>query len=100
VWIVHEALGEILNEDMTKLRDIWESTSFHLERRQANPNCVKQEEAVLSKRKSPPYQLSFTPLHLYSPINLKLPLLLEKKEVMVTVKWLVLFMQLALSPGI
>lgn len=51
----------VLNATMTDLRNVWEATSFQLERRQANPECVIQEETGLSTRKAPPYTLSFTP---------------------------------------
>ena len=46
---------------MTDLRDVWEATSFHLEKRQRNPICVHQEEAGLKSRKSPEWTLSYTP---------------------------------------
>lgn len=46
---------------MTYWRDVWEETSFVLETHQANPECVKQERANLSKRKTPNWQLSFDP---------------------------------------
>lgn len=46
---------------MTELRDVWESTSFQLERRQRNPVCVSQEESGLKSRKAPQWKLSYTP---------------------------------------
>lgn len=46
---------------MTELRDIWEETSFVLERRQANPHCVQQEQTGLKARIAPPYNLTFDP---------------------------------------
>ncbi|KAL5012976.1 hypothetical protein ScPMuIL_011527 [Solemya velum] len=52
---------EILVENMTVLRDIWEETSFQLEKRQASPCCVEQESTGLKYRISPPYHLSFDP---------------------------------------
>ncbi|MBT3606101.1 MAG: phosphoribosylformylglycinamidine synthase [Candidatus Latescibacteria bacterium] len=51
----------VLNAPMTDLRDTWEATSFQLERRQTNLECVVQEESGLAKRSAPPYTLSFTP---------------------------------------
>ena len=51
----------VLHAPMTDLRDTWEATSFQLERRQTNPECVIQEESGLATRKAPPYTLSFTP---------------------------------------
>lgn len=50
-----------LKDEMRRLRDIWEMTSFQLERLQCNPECVIQEESGLKKRKSPPYCLTFDP---------------------------------------
>lgn len=50
-----------IDEKMTVLRDVWEATSFHLEKRQRNPKCVAQEEAGLKLRQPPQWQLSFTP---------------------------------------
>ena len=51
----------VLNEKMVDLRDIWEATSFQLERLQANKSCVEEEERNLSERKAPKYHLSFEP---------------------------------------
>lgn len=58
--------GEMLLKDanemsMTKLRNIWESTSFELERLQRNPICVDEEEKGLLSRKNPPYKCTFIP---------------------------------------
>ncbi len=52
---------EVLNEKMTVMRDIWEETSFRLERHQANPECVAEEESGLATRLAPPYKLTFDP---------------------------------------
>jgi phosphoribosylformylglycinamidine synthase len=46
---------------MTAWRDVWEATSFQLERRQRNPECVLQEEAGLKTRRAPQWKLSFQP---------------------------------------
>jgi phosphoribosylformylglycinamidine synthase len=46
---------------MTEWRDVWEATSFQLERRQRNPECVRQEEEGLKFRKAPEWKLSFQP---------------------------------------
>lgn len=51
-----------VDDKMTSLRDVWEATSFHLEKRQRNPNCVAQEEAGLKSRKAPQWNLSYTPV--------------------------------------
>ncbi len=53
--------GVILNRDMRVLRDIWEETSYHLERLQANSDCVDEERKVNFDRKGPQYILTFTP---------------------------------------
>jgi len=51
----------VLQEDMKVLRDVWEETSYHLDRLQANPVCVDEEKKVNFDRKGPQYHLSFTP---------------------------------------
>jgi len=50
-----------VDETMTALRDLWEATSFQLERRQRNPKCVAQEEAGLKVRKAPEWKLTYEP---------------------------------------
>ena len=50
-----------IDEKMTVLRDLWEETSFRLEHRQRNPECVSQEEAGLKLRKAPEWKLTYTP---------------------------------------
>ncbi|XP_075687052.1 phosphoribosylformylglycinamidine synthase isoform X2 [Rhinoderma darwinii] len=52
---------EVLRDEVGKLRALWEETSFQLERLQARPGCVSQEEAGLIKREGPNYQLTFNP---------------------------------------
>lgn len=52
---------EILRNKMVDLRDTWEETSFRLEYRQTNPECVIQEKNGLSQRKSPPFHINFDP---------------------------------------
>lgn len=49
----------VLEDKMVDLRDIWEATSFQLERFQTNPHCVAEEEAGLRGRKAPPYKITF-----------------------------------------
>src|SRR4030043_1852192 len=46
---------------MRILRDIWEETSYHLERIQTNPDCADEERRVNFDRKGPRYKLPFTP---------------------------------------
>lgn len=50
-----------INDKMTVLRDVWEATSFQLEKRQRNPKCVAQEEAGLKLRQPPKWKLSYNP---------------------------------------
>ncbi|KTG05489.1 hypothetical protein cypCar_00020975 [Cyprinus carpio] len=52
---------EVLNEHLPTLRAIWESTSFQLERLQANPLCVQEEEEGLASRTQPYIKLTFDP---------------------------------------
>ena len=52
----------VLEQRMVDLRDVWEATSFQLERLQTNPQCVEEEEAGLRKRYAPKYKLSFEPV--------------------------------------
>ncbi|MBM4128553.1 MAG: phosphoribosylformylglycinamidine synthase [Nitrospira sp.] len=51
----------IIKEDMRVLRDIWEETSYRLDRLQANPQCVEEERKVNFDRKGPRYAVTFTP---------------------------------------
>jgi phosphoribosylformylglycinamidine synthase len=50
---------EVLNEDMNILRDMWEETSYQLERLQANPACADDERKVNFSRKAPDFKASF-----------------------------------------
>ena len=54
-------LPPCIDEKTTVLRDLWEETSFRLEHRQRNPECVAQEEAGLKLRKAPEWKLTYTP---------------------------------------
>ena len=56
----------ILSEEMPLLRDIWEETSYELEKLQANPACADQERETLKSRTAPPFRLSYAP-HPTSP---------------------------------
>jgi phosphoribosylformylglycinamidine synthase len=51
----------VLKEDMKVLKAVWEETSYHLDRIQANPDCVDEETRVNYDRKGPDYALTFTP---------------------------------------
>eukprot|EP00540_Astrosyne_radiata_P000642 CAMPEP_0116830446 /NCGR_PEP_ID=MMETSP0418-20121206/4766_1 /TAXON_ID=1158023 /ORGANISM="Astrosyne radiata, Strain 13vi08-1A" /LENGTH=562 /DNA_ID=CAMNT_0004459547 /DNA_START=75 /DNA_END=1764 /DNA_ORIENTATION=+ len=50
-----------LDAPMTQLRNVWESTGFELEKRQRNPECVRQEQEGLASRKAPAWKLTYTP---------------------------------------
>ena len=60
---VRIAIGSevVLEEDMRDLRDLWEATSFELDRRQADPGCVAEEAAGLRHRRAPSYGVPFDP---------------------------------------
>lgn len=49
----------LVDAKMTELRDIWEETSFQLDRLQTNPDCVSQEQDDLKTRHSPKWSLKF-----------------------------------------
>ena len=51
----------VLRDDVTTLRDVWEATSFQLDRLQCNPVCVDEERSGLRCRRSPPYRLVYDP---------------------------------------
>ncbi len=54
--------GEVvLHEDMMTLREIWEETSYQLEKLQANPECAAEEKKNIFDRSGPGYTLSFDP---------------------------------------
>ncbi|CAO2816801.1 unnamed protein product [Amaranthus hypochondriacus] len=50
-----------LNEDVAYLRDMWEETSFNLEKFQRLASCVESEKEGLKHRQEPSWSLSFTP---------------------------------------
>ena len=52
---------EVLRADMRDLRDVWEATSFQLDRLQAEPEHVEQERSGLRSRTAPPLALTYTP---------------------------------------
>ncbi|KYO40912.1 phosphoribosylformylglycinamidine synthase [Alligator mississippiensis] len=58
---VQVAKQEVLSEPVGLLRGWWEATSFQLERLQAAPACVEQEEAGLARRTGPTFTLTFDP---------------------------------------
>ncbi|MEJ2134227.1 MAG: phosphoribosylformylglycinamidine synthase [Desulfofustis sp.] len=52
---------QVLDEPMVKLRQLWEETSYQLEKLQADSACVDQEKEQIYQRSGPHYHLSFTP---------------------------------------
>lgn len=59
----------VLNSPMVALRDMWESTSFALERRQCDLVCVDQERNGLLERSGPSYVVTF-PVTPSAPISM------------------------------
>ncbi len=51
----------VIDDDMRDLRDLWEETSFQLDRMQANPDCVELERGGLRERTGPKFVIPFTP---------------------------------------
>lgn len=51
----------LLTDDIRSLRDEWEKTSFALERLQANPDCVSQEQESLRSRSGPNFVVPWVP---------------------------------------
>ena len=51
----------VLAENMRELRQVWEETSYQLEKLQMNPACATEEKQNIYARKGPQYFLSFTP---------------------------------------
>ncbi|KAM8960164.1 phosphoribosylformylglycinamidine synthase [Pelodytes ibericus] len=52
---------EVVCDEVGTLRAVWEETSFQLERLQANPSYVSQEEAGLRQRVGPKFHLTYDP---------------------------------------
>ena len=57
----HSSRLTLMDEDMRLLRNIWEETSYQLDRLQANPECVEEERKNNFDRKGPQYILTFEP---------------------------------------
>ena len=57
----HASRVTVLDEEMKTLRNIWEETSYELEKLQADPECAEEERKNIIDRKGPDYKLSFTP---------------------------------------
>ncbi|KAM7454570.1 hypothetical protein BLSTO_04674 [Blastocystis sp. subtype 1] len=51
----------VLDEDEKALHDLWEATSFELDKLQWNPACAEQEQEGLKKRHKPAWKLTYEP---------------------------------------
>ncbi|MEW6585862.1 MAG: phosphoribosylformylglycinamidine synthase subunit PurQ, partial [Nitrospirota bacterium] len=51
----------VLKEDMRVLRAVWEETSYHLDRLQADRECVEEERKANFERRGPQFRIGFTP---------------------------------------
>mmetsp|Transcript_33435 Transcript_33435/g.131881 ORF Transcript_33435/g.131881 Transcript_33435/m.131881 type:complete len:225 (-) Transcript_33435:1531-2205(-) len=59
-FVLKDGGDTILNKEVAALRDTWEATSFELERLQANPKCVTEEQAGLAGRKGMNFEVNFS----------------------------------------
>ncbi|KAJ0405903.1 hypothetical protein ATCC90586_003364 [Pythium insidiosum] len=50
---------QVISDQVTDLRDVWEATSFELEKKQCNPECVAQEQHSLRTRTGPSWKVTF-----------------------------------------
>jgi len=57
----------VLEALTSTLRDLWEETSFQLEKLQSNPHCVRQEQESLRSRHAPQFHVSFDPTQRQPP---------------------------------
>eukprot|EP00398_MALV-I-01_sp_L67-1_P000328 gene329-373_t len=51
----------LIEKGVADLRDVWEATSFELEKLQCDPACVESERKELLTRNGPQYYLTYTP---------------------------------------
>lgn len=58
---ITQVSSTVLNEDMRVLRQLWEETSYQLDRLQADPECVENEKRNICDRPGPSYCVSFDP---------------------------------------
>ena len=59
---------KMFEADMRVLRQVWEETSYQIERLQINPQCADQERENIFDRRDPTYVIPFTPKPTPSPI--------------------------------
>ena len=71
---------QLLNRQVTELREWWEATSTELEMLQANPETVRQEAASFKDGKGIPYYLSFAPKHVDSTVGDKPKVAIVREE--------------------
>ncbi|XP_051116173.1 probable phosphoribosylformylglycinamidine synthase, chloroplastic/mitochondrial [Andrographis paniculata] len=62
VTLVVDGVSHLV-EETAQLRDMWEETSFHLEKFQRLASCVEQEREGLRSRREPSWELSYTPTY-------------------------------------
>jgi phosphoribosylformylglycinamidine synthase len=75
--------AEVLSDDVKDLRDLWEETSFQLDRLQANPGCVEQEQSGLRHRTGLKFKVPFVPRLTPSAIlesDTKIPVAILREE--------------------
>lgn len=53
--------GTLISGDVRALRDVWEATSFELQKRQTGEQYAVEEKVGLSKRTGPSYHFTFRP---------------------------------------
>jgi phosphoribosylformylglycinamidine synthase len=57
----HTSPVTVLEEDMRVLREMWEETSYRLDRLQRTPSCADEEKKTIYERENPSFRLSFVP---------------------------------------
>ncbi len=58
---IKDSKKTIFEEEMIKMRALWESTSFALEKYQTNQEMAKQEQKNIYDQRNPEYVLTFSP---------------------------------------
>lgn len=59
--VTYNLIEKILDVDMLEYRQIWEETSYQIERLQKNPECADKEKNNIFDRKGPTYVIPFEP---------------------------------------
>ncbi len=60
-FLINYKKETIYEESTRKLLQLWEETSYQLDRLQANPECVDEERETLRRRTYPSYRLTYVP---------------------------------------